>query len=381
MNINGYIRQYGKQTFEELPFNEVDALILSELSYINFHLVSPTTDNPGLPPVALKDVNIGDPFAFYRGSVDAVFNINMVLLMRRSKRFRDCKVGLCLNVFSKENINQFFAMTIFLPNGAAFVAFRGTDTSMLGWQEDFILSFQEKILAQEQAVAYLAFVQEYLPERFYVGGHSKGGNLAMYSALNSEESLQNRMIRVYSFDGPGFRKKGTEYSCYPRMHPKLAKYITKNDIIGMMFNVLPETKIVDSTGWLFGGHDPFYWQVRKDMPAFVAAGGRSESSKTNVKVMADWLATMSDDDKKLLWKFLFQVFSRRNNVYELTMFGLMDVIFSPTVLRQYTPEEQEKIKGMITRLRDFYFSETSKRKKKNREIKKIMDEQEDRMDQ
>lgn len=380
MNINSYIKKYGDKKFSQMPFNEVDALVLSELSYVNFQLVAPDVASPRSKPLKLKQLVVDDPFSFYRGSVDAIKNRNMVKLMKKTKRYSHLKIGLCQNVFDEKTTNQFFAMTIFMPNGEAFVSFRGTDTSLLGWKEDFYIAFQEVILAQEQAVAYLNRVSPFLPERFYVGGHSKGGNLAMYGSLHAEKEVRDRIINVFSFDGPGFRKSVDALPAFGEMRPRLMKYVTKNDVIGMMFNVLPETKIVVSNGLLFGGHDPFYWQIEKDRPEFVKVTERSSASKRNVKVMMNWLASMSEDDKKLLARFLFRVFERRENVYELIMFGFADIIQIPEILAEYPLEEKTRIKAMILRLKDFYFDQASRDRKKKREQKKLMEGQADPAD-
>ena len=126
MNINTYLRRFGRYTLREKPFNEIDALILSELAYVNFQLVAPSIDESKAKPLRLKKLVVDDPLAFYRGSVDAIQNRTMVKLMMKSRRFKDLKIGFCENVFEKKTINQFFAMTIFLPTGEAFVAFRVT---------------------------------------------------------------------------------------------------------------------------------------------------------------------------------------------------------------------------------------------------------------
>ena len=152
MNINTYLRRFGRYTLREKPFNEIDALILSELAYVNFQLVAPSIDESKAKPLHLKKLVVDDPLAFYRGSVDAIQNRTMVKLMMKSRRFKDLKIGFCENVFEQKTINQFFAMTIFLPTGEAFVAFRGTDTSLLGWKEDFYFAFEEAILAQVEAL-------------------------------------------------------------------------------------------------------------------------------------------------------------------------------------------------------------------------------------
>lgn len=354
MNINSYLRRFGQCTLREMAFNEIDALILSELSYVNFQLVAPSIDEPKVKPLRLKKLVVEDPLAFYRGSVDAISNTTMVKLMMKSRRFKDIKIGFCQNIFEEKTVNQFFAMTIFLPTGEAFVAFRGTDTSILGWKEDFHFAFEEAILAQVEALEYVNRMAPYLPERFYLGGHSKGGNLSMYAALHMSEELQDRLIRAYSFDGPGFRKPVTGLPRFEAVLPKLSKYITKNDIIGMLFNVMPATKIVVSTGLMFGGHDPFYWQLEKGRPAFRTVEDTSKSSKRNAKVMMEWLASMSDEDKMLLIQFLFRVFEQRENVYELIVFGIADLVQIPKILRSYSPEDRKKIKAMLLALKDFY---------------------------
>lgn len=338
-----------------MPFNEIDAAILAELSYVNFDLVAPLLSSPQSKPFRLKKLQIEDWKAFYRGSVDSVSNGLMVSLMKGSKRFKDIKIGLCQNLFDKEQVRQFFAMSIFLPTGEAYVSFRGTDTSMLGWREDFEITYKDAISSQLQAVSYIQEAARYLPECFYLGGHSKGGNLAIYCALNMGEELEGRLLRAFSFDGPGFRQNVTEMDSYQRISHKLTKFLTKNDMVGLVYNVMGHTKIVVSTGLFFGGHDLFYWQVKRDSPEFKTVPKLSKSSEKNAYKLMDWLASMSKGDKELLIGFLFHVFERRENVYEFVLFGVRDLIEMPKILREYSKEDRARLRKMLVLLGDAYF--------------------------
>ena len=354
MNILSYLRKYGDRTFGELPFNEVDAGILAELSYVNFDLVAPTLDRPKSRMLKLHRLVMEDWKSMYRGSVDSVSNARMVTLMKKSKRFRDCKIGFCQNLFDKEQIRQFFAMTIFLPNGEAYVSFRGTDTSLLGWREDFEITYKDAIPSQIQSVEYIRQIAPYLPERFYLGGHSKGGNLAAYAALNMGEELEGRVIRVYSFDGPGFRTPVTGMASYQRLRPKLSKFLTKNDVIGLVYNVSENTRIVVSTGLMFGGHDIFMWKIKRDAPEFKTVPKVNSTSRRNAWKLMKWLNSMSASDKELLVNFLFHVFERRENVFEFIVFGPRDLIEVPKVLRQYSEQERKRLKKMLFLLADSF---------------------------
>ncbi len=248
MNLNGYIKKFGKYTFEEKAFNDVDAIVLAELAMCSLEKYA---NKKGV--ILLKNI---DPKTIDKevvhDSPDRAFNKTQLKNMVESKRFQDCIVKDIDRRFSVELVNQFYAITIVLPNGNFYVAFRGTDITLVGWKEDFYLAIDDKFLAQDQGLEYLKKAIKKNSGRFYVGGHSKGGNVSVYACLNLPKEETNRLIHCYSFDGPGLRKKVEEFPSYEAVEKKIIKYRTYYNMIGAMFNQTKRYKVVHSTGLLFG---------------------------------------------------------------------------------------------------------------------------------
>ena len=343
MNINGYINKFGEKTFNEVPFNDVDALILSELSYINIDLLFDEGNNS----VCLKDIDINKltKEVFY-GSVDYAFNKTMLKRMITSKRYQDIICKDVVQYFSIENVNQFYALTIVLPNNDIFISYRGTDITLIGWKEDFLITYQQTITAQKQAFEYAKDILSKCDNRFYLGGHSKGGNLAFYSALNLDESYDQRFIGAYSFDGPGFADGIKHYESYQRVKRRLFKFLTYFDVIGSVFSDVKRHKVVHSTGLLFGGHDPFFWQIDFRTGDFAYAKEVASASRAMNKNFARWLNSLTYEDRELATKVLFEIFHERTVFDLLKNFG-KDIVLSRKVLADYSKEDQDKLKNII----------------------------------
>ena len=344
MNINTYVRKFGHLTFEESPFNEVDALILSALAYVNLDLYTPNEGS-----LRLRDYNVKDPIAFFSGSVDAKSNKMLFNLMRQSKRFRNVEVSTVRQKLSNSVKEQFYAVTYLLPTKETYISFRGTDTSILGWKEDAFFAFADELPSHKDATSYLNEVMSRIHQNFYVGGHSKGGNLAIYSVLYMNKSLSNRLIKAYSFDGPGIRGIDLSKTNYPEVKDKLEKYITNNDVIGIINNVIEKLKIVYSNGLLLGGHDPFYWFVNNNGKEFIYEDKRSKGSMIFEAGMLKWSKEIKDEDKELVVKVLFEMMGRSKTIYDLPKNAVH--LFKTAQRRldnKFTKEEQERAKDIFT---------------------------------
>lgn len=302
MNINSYVRKFGKYSFKERPFNEVDGLILSALAYVNLDMYTPNEGS-----IRIRDINVDNPTAFYDGSVDAKQNKMLFNLMKTSKRFKNVETSNVKKSISENKDKQFYALTYLLPNNEAYVAYRGTDTSLLGWREDMYFTFSDEIPSHPDAVGYLNHIMTKLQRRFYVGGHSKGGNLAIYSVLYMNKSLSNRLIKAYSFDGPGSRRIILKDSNYEIIKDRLEKYLTYNDMVGVINNTIENVKIVHSNGLLLGGHDPFYWFVNLNGECFSYSKNRSIGSRVFEAGMLKWSKEINDEDKQLVVRVLFEL--------------------------------------------------------------------------
>ncbi len=224
--------------FEDVPFNPVDAAALSQLCMVRgegaipllpiteddgkqrassrtrglkrlaqlLHIGAADDAKPVAATVPLRDLLRAENFpTMFTGLNPEKIKRNLFALAA-SPRFRAVEVGLYLSEFNPAREMQFAAMTFFYRDAFAFVGFRGTDESIVGWKEDFNMAYAMPVPAQDQASRYLAAAAPYLPERIIVGGHSKGGNLAEYAALHAPADMQNRIVRVYNLDGPGFKE-------------------------------------------------------------------------------------------------------------------------------------------------------------------------------
>lgn len=346
MNINGYIKKYGTKSFKEQPFNDVDALILAELSYVNIDMLIPQ----GKHKIRIKDIN---PKAMTKqvfiDSVDFAYNKTMLKYMMASKRFGNCVIKDIERRFSKQDINQFFAINIVLPTDEVFLSFRGTDITLIGWKEDFLLTYQSTFLSQIQALEYAEKVLSKCENKFYLGGHSKGGNLAFYAALHFDEKYEDRFIDAFSFDGPGFREGISHLKTYETRIDKMIKYRTYNDVIGSFYNNMEKYKTVHSTGLLFGGHDPFFWQI--DMKGdFMLAKDISSGSKKYSKRVMDWLGTLSFEDKALATDALFEVFKENETVFDLARNVGKNIAQHKKAVARYSVDEQDRLKVILKTL-------------------------------
>ena len=357
MNILGYVKKYGDKTFKQMPFNEVDALIFSELAYINFDLSVPHNKF-----ISLARLSIEDKKAFYTGSVDQKFNEKLVDAMMVSNRYKHIRIGFCHSQFDKKKYLQFFALTILLPDKTGFISFRGTDTSLLGWREDLLIAYSDDMPSQRMSVDYVIEMSKKINTNFYIGGHSKGGNLAIYSALNLTPEIEERVINVFSFDGPGFRNDICKLESYSRMEHKIIKYLTSNDMIGVIYNRILNPRIVYSNGILLGGHDPFRWKVAKTGESFEYAETRSKNSEKFEEGVMNWLTTIADDDKQLAIDVLYHLFGDSENIYDLLLKSARLIVRAKQSLVDYTSVQIAKTEEIFRRLGRFLFRAYSPRK-------------------
>lgn len=348
MNINKYIKTFGHKTFHEMPFNEVDGLIFAEMAYINFNLVIP--DNH---LVKLKDIKIENKKEFYYGSVDARYNRVMIESMMKSKRYENIKIGYCIRKDDYINFQQFFAMTIIMPTHEAYIAYRGTDVSLLGWREDFYIAFQDVFPSQLMALEYVNNVTQLFHEKFYIGGHSKGGNLAIFAAVYMDPMLQSRLLKAFSYDGPGFRQEINKLNSFKQIEDRIVKFLTSNDVIGVVYNKFKDVKIVYSRGILLGGHDPFTWSV-KNGGNFYFTKERSKQSKKSEEAMMNWLTNLKDEQKQLAIAVLFDFIGESKTIYDLLLNGARILFNGKKRLSNYPPEQINEAKDIFKQLGRYY---------------------------
>ena len=268
-NIYDYLSWRGDLTLEERPFNDVDNLICSVFSYLNFTGI--------LGEGAATHMTIREAFDrllsnLAAGETEGFCTLAKIeprfaTLSAQSRRFGEAVLHDYVDVYDKERLLQFSAVTIDLTPDISYVAFRGTDATLVGWREDFMISFSVTA-AQEEAAAYLARVVDSLfaqGRRVYVGGHSKGGNLAAYAAVSLPSEQRDGLACVWSNDGPGFAPEVEAENPTKVLGERYVRILPAYSIVGMLFERPGDTSIVcKSTATGVQQHDPTTWQVLAD---------------------------------------------------------------------------------------------------------------------
>lgn len=308
-NIISYLQSKKDISFSAKPFNELDALILSRLSYINFSEV--VNKRKYFSKKRLIDV-INDLFSEensryqrYRLSEDK----ELLNILRSSLRYKD----ICLKSFiydtNIKEVKQFSAVSFINTSrnyNFLFVAFKGTDGTLTGWKEDFNMVYLEAIPAQLEAAKYLKKITRFSNfKTIYVGGHSKGGNLAIYAASKARKNVQNHIKAIYSFDGPGFKKEFLKEKGFINIKEKITLYVPPSSIIGRLLYKDYKTVIVDSKKSLLYQHNIYNW-LTEDY-GFVTLSRFTFLSNKIDRTLKENLDKMSLEDKKEFVDSLFDI--------------------------------------------------------------------------
>ena len=300
-NIFDYLTWRGDLTFTQDPPNAVDALIFSTLTYVGY---GETAERP--PETAASLRRCAEEFFALENPESRVRSKKDMELLRcaaATARFGHC--GLCLyrSVLLPEQETQFAAMTFLLDDGSMFLAYRGTDNSLVGWKEDFNMTFQQTIPAQRLAQEYIreAALAHTAPMR--VAGHSKGGNLAVFAAARCSPTVRKRILTVYNNDGPGFTKYMIGDPGYNAIVPRIQTYIPQSSVIGMLLEHEEPFIVIRSKSVGIMQHDPYSWEV--EGPHFLPVQEVTESSQFLDATIKNWFAGMTNRERNQLVEVLY----------------------------------------------------------------------------
>ena len=272
-NMLDYLTWRGDLRFSQAALNDVDGLILSELSYIRYEGLVSENIGCGIPlrTLAKNLLELPEPMGRCRTEKE----LELLKAAGESERFGHLEVSFYRSVFVPEEETQFAAMTFTLEDGSAFLAFRGTDDSLVGWKEDFNMAFQKNVPAQRLAQEYVQRYAAAAQGTMRLGGHSKGGNLAVYAGAKCGELVQPRITQVYNYDGPGLLERSEEHRA--------------------IFS--------DATGVM--QHEPFSWQVMgKD---FVPMEDVTEGAYFLDRTLTAWLEGMSNQERRDFIEWIFEI--------------------------------------------------------------------------
>ena len=308
-NILDYLNWRGDLTLAQSPFNEVDNLILAELSFVNFTGIVPGPgEGEGVPLHAAAE-------AFFRSHEGGDMGMGVLVpdeiptLLRKMAecpRFREMKVNCFCDHLDVRKAEQFAAVTVELGDGSLYLSFRGTDDTIAGWKEDFLLGCQPEVPSQKKAVAYVKAVAAQYPRRkLMLGGHSKGGNLAVYGGIFVPLAIQRRISAVWSNDGPGFYGAVLETPQHARLEGRVHSIVPKSSVVGMLLEHEESYTVVDSDQVGLWQHDGFSWQVLGT--GFVTLREVSRQGRRNDLALKEWVRRLPVDQREKFVDGLFEV--------------------------------------------------------------------------
>jgi len=305
-NVFDYIAWRGDLSFKQSAFNDADNIILARLSFLPFDNIVPSLLHPQKEKITLAEAGVELLAANHEG---LEFNLKDDLRLLKdtvqSRRFRNMRLFAYINHIDEQDEKQFAAMCIEVGDGTTYVSFRGTDKSLVGWKEDFNMSFMSEVPGQKQAINYLEYVAEFCSEKIRVGGHSKGGNLAVYSSAFCDPAVQERLVRIYNNDGPGFHEEVLDDPGFSAILGRVNTFVPQTSIVGMLLEHEEKYTIVKSSETGFFQHDLYSWQVMgKEL---VCLDKVTQSSRFIDQTLKAWLRSMDTEKRGEFVDALFSV--------------------------------------------------------------------------
>ena len=305
-NILDYLVWRGDLTFSQDPFNEVDSLILSEICYFDLGEFIEKGEAPTLESVVKRYAKKYPRGTRKLGIFMASCFEDLLFLAAQSKRFSQIKLSFFVNIVKTNPAMQFAAITYELPTQELYVAFRGTDDHIVAWKESLSLAVKDEIPAHKAAAAYLKAILEKRTEDLYIGGHSKGGNLAMHAALKTDQKDRHRIKRIFNNDGPGFRRDQSDNEAFLAIQDKIHAITPYCSMVGAMLEHGDSAIVIESAGkGLLLQHDAFTWRVRGN--AFVRLPARSEESYKLENTVKSWTEKLGAKEQKRFIDTLYQL--------------------------------------------------------------------------
>ena len=312
-NINNYVAKYKNISFRRRGLTPLDIMVVNELSYVALgEVVSEEFDFK-------KACRIKDILYYYMEHENELKTNNILFpakrvkllkLMASSRRYADVQLCGCKEDIDYLKERQFCATVIKVPGIKTFISFRGTDDNVISWKEDFKMSYMSKIPAQKLACKYLEEALDNLGGSFILTGHSKGGNLAIYSAANTNEAFRGRIEGIYTYDAPGVHTSVLESKGYKAIRSKVVAYVPEDTVVGALLEKDVETVVVKSK--LFGvmQHMVYNWQIKgHDLQKLKS---RTTGSILFERALKQWMCNYSEEELKIICDVAFDLFADIN---------------------------------------------------------------------
>ena len=308
-NMLDYIKEFGHVSFEERAFSEIDALVLTELEYLPLEKVVPSDEN-GENFVTVKEIA-----EYMQEHKQELFDENPMMITQErhevsqviadAPRFQSLKFFGVVSVWDKDTTKQFAAVTVEVEPSVRLVVFRGTDETLIGWKEDFLMTYSPLVAAQTDAKEYLAKQASLFDGDLMVSGHSKGGNLAIYAAATQEEDVQLRIVDIFCFDSPGLYRSVLETKGYQNIVPLAMRYIPQDSLVGLMLESEVPYVIVKSNATGAMQHSAMTWEIEDGQ--FIKMEKLTKNSQLNDQTFKKWTESVSDEELELFWNVFFEL--------------------------------------------------------------------------
>lgn len=363
-NIIDYIEWRGDLSFENSPINEIDDIIFARFSYLPFKYIE------------LKDIDTIENIALEMKDLDIenyLWNDDKVFLQKigNCKRFKDIKVSDYAEIFDEAAEKQFAAITLWIQKNQKYISFRGTDSSLVGWKEDINMGFKKDVPSQKEAVKYLNSMAEKYKDDLIIGGHSKGGNLAVYSAVFCKDSVKNRIERVINADGPGFDKSVILTDNYKKILNKIQTYIPQSSIVGRLLEHEEEYQVVKSIQKGIMQHDIYSWEI--EPTKLIRIPTVTNNSEIFNGIVSDWLKNTTPEQREnfinMIYEIIMETQAQRTSDFRVETAKKIGIILNGYI--NVDPEDKKEIEHMVKLILESVF----KVLKENRNTNKLMEKE------
>ncbi len=344
-NFLDYISWRGDLPFGELaPYNVLDSLVFARFSYLKFSAV-------GYGEIE----TIGSLCNEMKKLSEKRFLIpddrTLATMLASAKRYKNFAVTDIVYNNDSAREKQFGGLTILLPNDELYISFIGTDDTLFGWKEDFNMTFMENVPSQLDAVEYLKHIAEKYPKhKIRLGGHSKGGNLAMYAALSASNELQDRILSVDNYDGPGFDQDRVDFNKNPKIISKITTYFPQESMIGRLFDHEEPSIVVESVEAGLMQHDVYSWRVDPSFNGFVKIKDAKQIKYVINKSLRAWVKDCTLEQRKIFIDTVYESIQGAD-FDSFSAIRKNPVKAIPPILKAYrsstTPEDRKQINQII----------------------------------
>jgi len=314
-NLFDYIKWRGDLSFTQSPFNPVDNIIFAQFAYLPLDGIAPGPDENG--SLARSGITISRTAELFEEKLRNDTGIEQALVFKEdpallramgdSRRYGNCRIHGYINLIDPKREIQFAAVCVDTGDNSCFVAYRGTDLSLIGWKEDFNMSFSEVVPAQLEAVRYLEKMAQKIHGPLRIGGHSKGGNLAIYAASQCSSKIQRRITDIFANDSPGFHEKVIASDGYAAIKRRIQSFVPQESVVGMLLEHGNDYRVIKSTQVGLKQHELYSWEVtHNDM---VRLDSVTQGSHFVNKTLREWIAELDNEHREQFFEALYTILS------------------------------------------------------------------------